>query len=170
MKVSRLPIGRRSSENLLKHAGGLLTIRTLDSVDLRFAVSSLGINAEFNLGHITPSEFDSDLDRLPDPLFYQSPAKLLCHLSCRCLVILILQPDNEVLSQTMIEIHIVDHGNVSGRCFLETYIGEEVMVFHIPSSDYDVGCPGSALVPPVEWKIRALRNRRESDLRQCFEQ
>lgn len=123
MKVSRLPIGRRSSENPLKHAGGLLTIRTLNSVDLCFAVSGLGVYTEFNFGHITPSEFDSDLDRLPDPFFDQRAAKLLCHLSCRCLVIVILQPDNEVLSQTMIEIHIIDHCNIPGRGSLETYIG-----------------------------------------------
>jgi hypothetical protein len=101
---------------------GFFAGRALNTVDPRFASSGLGIDSKFNLRHIAPSEFDSDLDGLSDPFFHECSAQSFRHPSCRGLVIVILQPNDKVFTETVIKIHVVDHSDVTSRRFLEAYI------------------------------------------------
>ena len=113
--VRCLAVGRRCAKYLLQLASGLFASRALDTVDLRFALSGFQINGEFDFRHVASHflEFNPDLDSLADSLFEQRTAELSRHLSGRCFVVLVLKPHDKILSESIIEVHVIDHGDVA---------------------------------------------------------
>ena len=102
-------------------------------------------------------KFDSDFDSFSDALFNECAAETLRHFAGGRLVIVRLQTLDKIASQTIIQVHIVNDGDVAFRGFLKTDVAQKVMDFHDVTTNDNIGAAVIAFIPALQQKVCALR-------------